>query len=100
MNPEIDITERATTYDIKYEYHSDLMCQNYDAGVVATVSPNGRVSIYPDSGHREWVEKTFTFEDSDPDRVIAVAKMMLAIAEMVKRDNAKLSTTIDTSIKV
>ena len=93
---EINISERSTTYDIKLEYHSDLMCQNYDAGIVAVVSPKGRVSFYPDSGHRDWVEKTFVFEESDPDRVIAVARMMLSFASMVKKNNQK--KCIDTTI--
>ena len=97
MKNEIEISERSTIYDITCEYHSDLMCENYDAGIMASVSPKGMISIYPDSGHRSWVEKTFTFEESDPDRVIAIAKMMLAFAEKAKERN---KNTIDVSDNV
>lgn len=96
MNNDITITEKSTTYDIKYGYHSDLMCENYDAEVHASHHHDGRITISPNGHHG----CGFVFEHSDPDRVIAIARMILAFADMAKKDNAKFSTTIDTSIKV
>lgn len=86
---EINIEEKSTNYDVNLSYHSDLTAQNYDVGVRITEWVDNRMSIYPDSGHADWAEKSFTFEYSDPDRVIAIAQMMLAAAQMVKNHNKK-----------
>lgn len=89
MNKEISIKEKSRIYDIVYEYHSDLMCSNYDAEIHANQEWDGRVSIRPNGSSDYGRSSSFTFNHSDPDRVIAVAKMILAFAEMVKNENKK-----------
>lgn len=83
MNNQINIEEKKTIYDVKYTYHSDMKCQNYDAIIIGIEEENGRLSLEPNhcSG--------FEFQNSDPDRVIAIAQMMMAFAQMVKNKNNK-----------
>lgn len=97
MNNEVNIEEKSRVYDIVYEYHSDLMCSNYDAEIHASQESDGRVSIRPNNSSDYVCCNSFTFTHSDPDRVIAVAKMILAFAEMVKNENKK---SIDISDKL
>ena len=93
MENKITISPKAKTYDIKLQYHSDLMCENYDAEIHASHNSNGRITILP----KEHLGSGFVFKFSDPDRVIAIAKMMQSFAEMVKKENKK---PIDISDKV
>lgn len=90
MNPlnQVNIEEISTTYNIKLTYHSDKKCQNYDAQIEAQEEADGTVSLTPDGAG-----SSFEFYHSDPDRVIAVAQMMISFAQMVKNNNKK---TIDT----
>ena len=86
MKPqEISIAQKQTIYDITFEYHSDLMCQNYDAKITAIEEPNGKITFLPNDGDYD----AFVFDNSDPDRVLAIANMMKAFAEMVKQENKK-----------
>lgn len=91
MDNQINIEEKKTIYDITYTYHSDMKCQNYDAKIIGIEEGDGRVSIEPPE------RITFEFQNSDPDRVIAIAQMMMAFAHMVK-NNSKNS--IDTNANV
>lgn len=91
---KVTIQPKTRTYDVKLGYHSDLMCQNYDAEVYCVQESDGRVTIRPDGNP---MVVGFVFEHSDPDRVIAVARMMQAFAEMVKYENDK--NNIDISNK-
>lgn len=84
MNNQINIEEKKTIYDITYTYHSDIKCQNYDAKIIGIEEEDGKVSVEPDH-----CGKTFEFYKSDPDRVIAIAQMMIAFAQMVKNNNKK-----------
>lgn len=93
MDNQVKIEEKAKTYDIKLEYHSDLMCENYDAEILAVQESDGRITFSP----KDKYEDSFTFKHSDPDRVIAITKMIQAFAEMVKQGN---KSTIDISDKV
>ena len=93
MDNQVKIEEKAKTYDIKLEYHSDLMCENYDAEILAIQESDGRITFSP----KDKYEDSFTFRHSDPDRVIAITKMIQAFAEMVKQGN---KSTIDISDKV
>lgn len=81
---QINIEEKRTIYDMTLAYHSDMKCQNYDARITGIEEENGKVSLEPDN-----CGKTFEFCRSDPDRVIAVAQMMIAFAQMVKNKNNK-----------
>lgn len=81
---QINIEEKKTVYDVKYTYHSDKKCQNYDAQIEAQEESDGTVSLTPDGAG-----SSFEFYHSDPDRVIAVAQMMMAFAQMVKNKNNK-----------
>lgn len=88
MKPiNITIEEKQKIYEVKCEYHSALMCQNYDAEIKAVEGPDNRISLFPRD------EESFSFIDSDPDRALAIVSMMKAFIEMVKNNNAK---TIDT----
>lgn len=84
---QINIVEKSILYDISMGYHSDMKCENYDAIIRGVEEPDGKVTIAPHDASY-WGD-TFTFKHSDPDRVIAVAQMMLAFAQMVKKANAE-----------
>ena len=92
MNPlnQVNIEEKTTTYDVKLKYHSDMKNKDYDAHITGIEELGGKMSIDPDHcGH------IFEFIHSDPDRVIAIAQMMMSFAQMVKNNNKK---AIDTTI--
>ena len=80
---QVEIKERARTYDIKLEYHSDLMCENMDAEIIAIQEADGRISFKTANGN-----STFEFTHSDPDRVLAIAGMLKSFARMAKKENA------------
>ena len=86
MQQQIEIEEVSTEYDVTSSYHSVLMCQNYDAKILAIEESDGRITLKPNDN--EW-DNAFVFTHSDPDRVIAIAEMMKAFAEMVKKNNQK-----------
>lgn len=90
---EIEIEEVSTQYDIKATYHSDLMCQNYDAEISGIALTDGRITIKP--GKTFFPDDGFNFIASDPDRVIAIAQMILSFAQAMKSESKK---TIDTSV--
>lgn len=88
---EVNIEEKRTTYNVKLTYHSDMKCENYDAEIEGIEEANGRISIVPNG-----CEPGFIFHHSDPDRVIAIAQMMLNFAQMVKNEN-KVLRSVDIS---
>lgn len=92
MNPlnQVNIEEVSTNYNIKLAYHSDRKCQNYDVQIKAQEEADGTVSLIPNH-----CGLSFEFYHSDPDRVIAIAQMMMAFAQMVK--NNKKSVDISTN---
>lgn len=92
MNPlnQVNIEEKQTVYDIKMVYHSDIKCENYDLDLIGIAETDGRITIKP-GDHPAAVG--FVFDHSDPDRIIAVAQMMLAFAQAIKKENQK---AIDT----
>lgn len=91
MNNQINIEEKETIYDVKYTYHSDRKCQNYDAVMTGIEELDGSVTIRPwESGNFQG--SFFEFNHSDPDRVIAIAQMIMAFAQMAKN---KSKNTID-----
>ncbi len=91
---EVNIEEKQTIYDITMSYHSELKCQNYDAKLTGVEESNGTVTIKP---RDRQLSIEFIFKESDPDRVVALAQMMMAFAQMVKNNNKK---DIDISKKV
>ena len=88
---DVNIEEESTKYNIKLYYHSDLKCENYDVELIGVSESDGRITIKP-GDHPAAVG--FVFDYSDPDRVIAIAQMMMAFAQMVKNENKK---RIDTN---
>lgn len=95
MNPlnQINIEERETIYNITYAYHSDKKCQNFDAMITGIEEMDGNVTIRPFE-NTAYDGAVFEFHHSDPDRVIAIAEMMKAFAQAIKKNNQK---TIDTN---
>lgn len=89
---EISIEEKTTIYDVSLTYHSDMKCENYDVSIEGFQYPNGKVSVKP--GNTFFPDDGFKFLGSDPDRVIAIAQMIMVFAQMVKNENKK---HIDTS---
>lgn len=88
MDNQINIEEKRTIYDITYTYHSDKKCQNYDAIMTGVEESDGSITVRPwESGNFQG--SFFEFNHSDPDRVIAIAQMMIAFAQMVKNNNKK-----------
>ena len=90
---QIEIEEKKTIYDITCTYHSDKKCQNYDAIITGIEESDGSVSIRP-WGNDAFDGSFFEFNHSDPDRVIAVAQMMIAFAQAIKKENQK---SVDTN---
>lgn len=95
---QVNIEEKSTDYNVKVSYHSDMKCENYDAEIFAVEEADGKISLYPvcenSSSKYPFLDfpkdpEAFNFIHSDPDRVIAVANMMLAFAQMVKNENKK-----------
>ena len=86
MNQQIEIEETSTEYDVTSSYHSALMCQNYDAKILAIEESDGRITLKPNNSG--W-GNAFVFAHSDPDRVIAIANMMKTFAEMAKKNSQK-----------
>ena len=84
---QISIEEGPTEYNVKYTYHSDLKCENYDVEITGIEFPNNKVTIQPSNTF--FPKEGFMFVESDPDRVIAIAQMMMAFAQMVKNKNNK-----------
>lgn len=76
----IVINERSTIYDVVTDYHSDLKDKDYSVAIVGVEENDGLITIKPDSPFNE----VFTFKKSDPDRVIAIAQMIISFAQMVK----------------
>lgn len=85
MDSKVDIERASTSYKINYTYHSDLRCMNADVKITAIQRTDGTISFLTGTN----ASHTFVFDQSDPDRVIAIAKMMLAFAEMAKEENKK-----------
>lgn len=86
MENQINIEEKQTVYDIEHTYHSDMKCENYDADMTGIHEADGKITIKPGKSP---LAVGFVFEHSDPDRVIALAQMILAFAQMVKKENQK-----------
>lgn len=84
---QINIEEESTEYSVKYTYHSDLKCENYDIEITGIELSNNKVTIQP--GNTFFPDDGFKFIESDPDRVIAIAQMLMAFAQMVKNRNDK-----------
>lgn len=95
MNPlnQVNIEETATRYDVKLTYHSDLKCENYDVAITGIELPNNKITIQPSNTF--FSDDGFKFIESDPDRVIAIAQMMLAFAQMAKNNSKKTVDTLD-----
>ena len=89
---QINIEEQSTTYNVSLTYHSDIKCENYDAKITGIEEAGGKVTLRPWCSD-EYHGGFFEFDHSDPDRVIAIAQMMLSFAQMVKNNNKK---SIDT----
>ena len=94
---QVSIEEVSTRYDVKMSYHSDLMAENYDAKITLVEGPLNRITVYPMGCNSAAgsCSKYFAFDNSDPDRVIAICQMIMAAAQMVKNHN---TPTIDTSV--
>ena len=85
MSNQVIIEESSTIYEVNTTYHSDIKCENFDAKIKVTEYKDDKMTIEPQKGNC----RAFIFERSDPDRVIAIAQMMLAAAQMVKNHNQK-----------
>ena len=92
MNPlnEVTIDEQSTIYSVKMSYHSDKKYENYDAKITGIAEADGNVTIHPKCN--SWSDDGFIFDHSDPDRVIAIAQMILNFAQMVKNENKTIKT--------
>lgn len=89
---QVNIEEVSTMYDIGLTYHSNRKCENYDVKIKGIEESDGSVTIEKRDG--EW-PGGFVFDHSDPERVVAIAQMMIGFASMVQNHNEQKS--IDTS---
>ena len=83
MENKVIIKPKSRIYELKFTYHSDMKCENYDAEMLAYLGSDGRVTFVP----REKGGQGFIFDHSDPDRVIALTKMMQEFAYFAKYEN-------------
>ena len=90
---QVDIEEKETVYGIKYTYHSDKKCQNYDATITGVEEADGSITIRPFE-NTTYDGSVFEFNHSDPDRVIAIAQMIMSFAQAIKNEN-KIIKDID-----
>lgn len=95
---QVNIEERQTIYNIKLSYHSDKKCQNYDAIITGIEEADGSVTIRP-WGEELYDGRFFEFDHSDPDRVIAIAQMMMSFAQAIKNEN-QIVNAIDKNANV
>lgn len=86
---QINIEEKSTLYEISTECHSDLLCENIPLTMEGIAESDNRITIRPTNG-----KDSLLVSHSDPDLVIGLANMMLAFAQMVKKENQK---SIDTN---
>lgn len=82
---QTNIKKTSTTYSISATYHSEKKCQNYDAEITGIELPNGDITLKPSNTF--FPDDGFKFIESDPDRVIAIAQMMISFAQMVKNQS-------------
>ena len=88
---ETELRLKAKTWSIEKKYHSELTNKDYTAQIIAVQEADGKITL--NKANATGFDATvFQFIESDPDRVIAIARMMTAFAEMVKEDNKKLLT--------
>ena len=85
---QVTIEEVSTLYNIDNTYHSDLMAPNYTVKAFGTGEADNRITLTPGVG----ASSSFTFCHSDPDRVIAIANMLLSFAQMAKNESKKVLT--------
>ena len=76
---QVTIEEKTTIYDIKLHYFSELKNTDFDVEIQGLEESGGKISFFPRGGG-----SFFEFDNSDPDRVIAIASMMMSFAQMVK----------------
>lgn len=89
---EINIKEERVVYGLDTEYCSDMREVNCTAQIMGIKNANGTVTLLPD-GKRGSNE--FVFDNSDPDKVIAVARLMMGMAQMVKDNNNRIKMAKD-----
>lgn len=82
---EINIAQKQVIYDLNTEYCSESVGKNYTAQITGIKESDGKVTIRPDQG--KGYDEVFIFDHSDPDRVIAVARLIMAFAQTIKNNN-------------
>ena len=87
---EINIKEERVVYRLDTEYCSDMREVNCTAQITGIKNENGTVTLFPE-GKR--LNNEFVFDNSDPDKVIAVARLMMGMAQMVKDNNNRMRMT-------
>lgn len=81
MSNNVEIAPVKEVFVATNTYHSDRKCQNYDLEVQAELSEDGTITLAPKGS---CAIDGFTFINSDPDRVIAIAEMIKGFATMAK----------------
>lgn len=77
----IKITGLSKIYRIETTYYSEQKGRYYPAEIRAGVDRAGRIYFRTKN-----MRKEFVFENSDPDRIIAVAGAMLDFAKRIKEE--------------
>lgn len=89
---EINIKEERVLYKLDTGYCSDMREVNCTAQITGIKNANGTVTLLPE-GKR--LNSEFVFDNSDPDKVIAVARLMMGMAQMVKDNNNRIKMAKD-----
>lgn len=79
---QVNIEETSTNYTVTLAYHSNRKDKDENAEILVTEHYDGAITIETGRSYGR-----FEFNRSDPDRVIAIAQMIMAAAQMVKNHN-------------
>ena len=90
---QVNIEEKTTIYDIKLHYFSELKNADFDVEIKGMEESDGKISF-----STNWGGRFFEFDHSDPDRVIAIASMMMSFAQMVKNGQKTCIETVENNI--
>lgn len=89
---EINMKKERVVYRLDTEYCSDMRGADCTAQITGIKNANGTVTLLPEG---KCVGNEFVFDNSDPDKVIAVARLIMGMAQMVKDNNNRIKMPKD-----
>ena len=83
----LTIRKVSTTYAVGLPYYSERKGEENEAEIIAIEEADGTITMKPGNMHA-WADE-FVFKHSDPDRLIAVAKLLQGFAQAIKSKDVK-----------